>query len=114
MIFLGLVAGVILAGTAISQAKDIPYYDKVRLKVGQSIVLKGVRTRCNGKTAPKFSRLTKLPKPKLGVLVDGGAGTVLSKNCDRRVPARAIRFKATKKGRETITIYDDRVSIRVD
>jgi len=112
--FLVAVSSVYFAGSVLLYAKDIPYNKKVHLKVGQIIVLKGVRSECSAKVAPSFKELSRLPKPKFGVLLDGGVGTLFSKNCDRKVPARAIKFKATKSGKETISVYDDRVTIRVD
>ena len=108
------VLSVYLASTAFVHAKDIPYNRNVHMKVGQVVVLKGVRAACDAKTAPSFGRLDKLPKPKLGVLLDGGKGTLFSKSCQRKVPGRAIKFKAKKSGKETIRIYRDRITIRVD
>lgn len=92
---------------------EIAFNKKVSLKVGQSIVLKGVRGDCDAKRAPAFSNLRRLPRPKTGVLKDGGAGTVTSDSCKKKVPARAIKFKATKPGKERITIYRDKFSITV-
>ena len=109
-----IAASVFMASSVYASAKDIPYYKNVRMKVGQTIVLKGVRGECNAKSAPSFASLRRLPKPKLGVLLDGGPGTVFSKNCDRKVPARAIKYKATKSGKEMISVYEDRITIRID
>ena len=94
-------------------AGDIPYNSNVNLKVGQSVVLKGVRAKCDGTKAPSFASLKKLPKPKTGVLSDGGAGTVDSKRCKGRVPGRAVIFTAKKAGSERLIIYKDEVIIKV-
>ena len=94
-------------------AADIPYRKTVTLNVGQSIILKGVRAECNDTRAPSFASLNRLPKPKTGVLSDGGAGTLNSNHCKKNVPARAIKFTAKTKGTETIEIYNDKVSITV-
>ena len=99
--------------TTVASAGIIPYRRSVSLKVGQSIILKGVRGGCNDRRAPSFSRLNRLPRPRTGRLSDGGAGKVRSTSCNKIVPARAIRFTATKKGKERITIYRDRISITV-
>lgn len=95
-----------------SWAGDIPYQRSVSLSVGQSTILKGVRTECDGNRAPSFASL-RLPKPKTGRLSNGGTGTVESGSCGKTVPARAIKFTATKKGSESITIYKDRIKITV-
>lgn len=97
-----------------SFAAEIPFNKKVKLKVGQSIVLKGVRNNCDAKRAPSFASLRKLPKLKTGVLTDGGAGTTISTSCGGSVPARAIKFKATKSGKERARIYGDTIKITVE
>jgi len=93
---------------------DIPYQESVVLKVGQSVILKGVRARCKGKKAPEFDALSKLPRSKTGKLSDGGAGTVESNSCGKSVPARAIKFTATKTGTERLNIYKDKIKITVN
>ena len=111
-IFVSVSVLAILNATA--WAGDIPYRSEVELKVGQSAILKGVRGQCNDKRAPRFSSLNRLPKPKTGRLSDGGRGTVESDSCGKTVPARAIKFTATKKGSERLTIYKDRIKITVN
>lgn len=99
--------------TVLSSAENIPYYPKIDIKVGQTATLKGVRGACDATKAPKFWSLFKLPKLRTGVLLDGGHGEVNSGKCKKMVPARAILFKATKRGNEKVTIYKDKFSIRV-
>tara|TARA_R110000751_G_scaffold288076_4_gene393328 strand:+ start:186188 stop:186529 length:342 start_codon:yes stop_codon:yes gene_type:complete len=95
-------------------AGQIPYHPKATLKVGQTVILKGVRTKCDGKRAPGFFSLrSKFPKVKIGVFKDGGKGTVNSKSCNKEVPARAIVFKATKKGKASFQLYGDKFVVTV-
>ena len=97
-----------------SHAADFKYRSKISLKTGQSVVIKGVRHDNCGKTAPGWGRVKGgLPRSRLGVFGDGGTGTVDSKSCGGRVAARGVKFTARQPGQETLTIYDDRVSITV-
>lgn len=101
-------------GCASADAKDIGYRKYVTLKVGQSAVLKGVRSGCEEKVAPTWNRIrSRLPKSRTGAFSDGGAGTVRSKSCKGRVPARAVRFTAKTPGTETLVIYNDGVRVTV-
>lgn len=110
---LGLATAIAVASTVSAVAADIPYRRNVVLKVGQSVVLKGVRPKCNRTRAPRFNRLRRLPSSRLGLLLDGGTGTVKSNRCGKVMPARAIKFRATRRGRETLSIYGDTISITV-
>lgn len=100
-------------------AQDIKYHRSVSLKVGQSIVLKGVRNRNCGTRPPSWSSLKgRLPRTDLGRFSDGGAGTVRSNHCYktydvRRVAARGVRFTAKKPGRARLKVFGDPVSITV-
>ncbi|MBL4646967.1 MAG: hypothetical protein JKY99_10990 [Rhizobiales bacterium] len=98
--------------SATAFASDFKYHKKVNLRVGQSIVVKGVRGKCSGTKAPSFKSLH-LPKIRLGKFSDGGAGTVQSKSCKKRVPARGVKFTATKPGFDKFEIYKDSVIINV-
>jgi hypothetical protein len=94
-------------------AGDIPYNPKVTLKIGQSIILKGVRSSC-GKPADGWSNIAKkLPKSKTGEFSNGGTGTVVSDRCGGPTPGRAVKFTATAKGKERLRIYDDSFSVTV-
>ncbi len=107
------VMSVLLVSAVPVLAKDFPYRQTVSLKVGQSVILKGVRNQCSKDKAPSWGSLTKMPKLKTGVLTDGGTGTMISKTCNGRVAARAIKFKATKPGSEKVNIYKDAFRITV-
>lgn len=95
-----------------AMAQNIPFNANVTLRVGQSVVLKGVRGEC-GQAAPAFKQLNRLPKSSLGRLSDGGAGSTTSRSCGGPTPARAIRFTAQKAGSEQLTIYEDAITITV-
>ncbi|MBX3579110.1 MAG: hypothetical protein KF723_18070 [Rhizobiaceae bacterium] len=102
----------LFAGPA--QAADIPFNPNVKLKVGKSIILKGVRGDC-GKPGPTWAQLApKLPKSKTGSFSDGGTGMTPSGKCKGKTPARAVRFTAKTKGEERFTIYQDGFSIKVE
>lgn len=97
-----------------ASAEGIPYRRHVTLKVGEAVVLKGVRGDC-GAPAPSWSRLSPhLPPTTLGRFSDGGPGEVSSKSCKGMTPARAVRFTATQKGSETLLIFEDTVSVTVE
>lgn len=113
-LFFASIATAIVMNATAGYAAEIPFNNKVRLKVGQSIVLKGVRNNCDANVAPSFASLRNLPKLKTGVLKDGGAGTTESNRCRGSVPARAIIFKATKPGKERARIYGDTIKITVE
>ena len=110
-----IAATLAVSSVAPSVAGDIPYRSKVELKVGQSVILKGVRARdCDASRASSFSHISgKLPNLKIGRLSNGGTGTVDSNSCGKTVPARAIKFTATKKGTQRFTIYGDRFKVTV-
>lgn len=112
-------AAFLLTPATSSLAKDIPYHRSVTLKVGQTIVLKGVRSSNCGTEAPSWQTISKkLPASKLGSYSDGGAGTVKSNHCFNTygihyVPARGVRFTAKTRGTEKLKIFLDPVSITV-
>ncbi len=95
-------------------ADNIPYKRSVTLKVGQSIVLKGVRSRDCGDIAEPWTPIkARLPNSILGVFSNGGEGTVKSRSCRKRVAARGIKFTAKKPGKERLLIFNDPVRITV-
>lgn len=100
------------AGSAFAQ--NFPFNSSVVLNVGDRIILKGVRGQCDDTRAPAWNRIkSRLPKSKTGSFSNGGSGIVNSSSCGKEVPARGIRFKAKKPGSETLTIFEDRISITV-
>jgi hypothetical protein len=106
-----------LAGTLFSTAAiaaDFAYNRTPSMKVGSSVMLKGVRAGDCGNTAPSWASIKgKLPKSNLGRFSDGGAGTVRSNSCGSRVAARGVRFTATNAGTESFVIYDDKFNVTV-
>lgn len=110
---LAAVMAAVLAAPA--AAADFPYRRNVTLTVGQAVVLKGVRGGdCSPTDAPSWGKIKgKLPKAKLGTFSDGGAGTVQSNSCGKRVAARGVKFTAKAKGSEQFVVYDDEIKVTV-
>ena len=97
-----------------AHADNIPYKRSVKLEVGQSVVLKGVRSRDCGKIPEPWVPIRDLlPKSKLGSFSDGGVGTVKSRHCGKIVAARGIKFTAKTPGKERLIIFKDSVRITV-
>jgi len=112
---LGLVISITVFSTVPARSADFKFRKSVALKIGQSVILKGVRSRDCGAVAPGWSRVRhRLPKTKLGIFSDGGAGFTRSKHCGGRVGARGIRFTAKRAGNEQVTIFEDTVRITVN
>ncbi|MDA0704339.1 MAG: hypothetical protein O3A96_14070 [Proteobacteria bacterium] len=105
----------VVSFSAPGMAEDFVYNESVDLKVGESLILKGVRGRECEDSAPAWSRLAdRFPSSDLGTLSDGGAGFTDSGRCKGRVAARGIKFTATKPGTETLEIYNDEIRITVN
>jgi hypothetical protein len=108
---IGLAVGSV-AGHA--HAQNIPTNRNVALKVGQSTIIHGARGNACGAPAPSWAEVAPtLPASSIGTVSDGGVGTRGSRSCGGNVPARAIRYKAIKKGAEVVTIQGDPISITV-
>jgi hypothetical protein len=88
----------------------IPSNMSPTLKVGQTVVIKGVRGQTCGAARGPFQNL---PTSSLGRFSGGSAGTVNSRSCGGPTPARELRFTATKPGTETLNVFDDTVTITV-
>jgi hypothetical protein len=112
---LGLGAAMLIGLMAVpAAAQNIPTNPNVSLRVGQSTIVHGARGRACGATAPSWAETAAtLPSSQIGTFSDAGIGTRGSRSCGGNVPARAIRFKATKKGSEVVTIQGDPISITV-
>jgi hypothetical protein len=108
--------------TTTSNSQRLPYQKnsgsaRVTVKLGSSEILKGVRHK-NCKSVPNWNGKKgvkiKLPKLSNGVFYDAGVGTTFSTGCgNKRVPARAVGFQATSKGRSSGEIFGDTFSINV-
>jgi hypothetical protein len=95
-------------------AQNIPTNLNVSLKVGQSTIIHGMRGQACGAAAPSWAQVaSSLPSTEIGSFSDGGIGTRSSRVCGGNVPARAIRFKATRRGSEAVNVQGDLVSITV-
>jgi hypothetical protein len=82
------------------------------LKVGQTVVVKGVRSQTCGQTPPPFTA-GEAPTSTLGSFSGGRVGTMNSRACGGATPAREVRFTAKKAGSETVTVFGDSVTITV-
>lgn len=110
------IGGAVLMGlfSVPASAQNIPFNQSVSMKVGQTTVIHGVRGRSCTDPAPSWAEArATLPASSLGTFSDGGVGTRGSRSCGGSVPARAVRFKATKKGSEVVTIQGDSISVTV-
>lgn len=97
--------------TSNTMANEITLKKKVTIRIGQSIVVKGVRPNgCDNPTPPTS---LKLPKTSLGTFSTGKTGITKSRRCGRKVPAREVVFTAKQKGKETFEIYLDKITITV-
>jgi hypothetical protein len=99
-----------LASPALAQ--NIPYNANPTVRVGQTVILKGVRGECGQQPLP-FNRLTQLPRPNHGRLSAGRVGTIVSNSCGGPTPALEIRYTGTSPGTESFTVYNDRFTITV-
>lgn len=117
MFFRTIVSAVFMVigfGSFSAKAGNVPYNPKIKLKVGQAIVMKGVRHRdCDRGKAPSAAALPKLPKLKTGTIRIGGVGKANSGHCKAVVPVRIIKFHAMRPGRENVKVYGDKFSITV-
>lgn len=97
-----------------TSASDFKYRKKVTLKIGQSTILKGVRSPGCIDAVPSWQNLKReLPNSNLGTFSDGGSGVVKSNYCKKTVGARGIRFTAQRAGKERLRIFADPVRIIV-
>jgi hypothetical protein len=102
----------IIACTSPASAQAIPSNLSPTLKVGQTVVLKGVRSKTCGQTPPPFEA-SEVPSSSLGRFSAGRVGTMNSRSCNGSTPAREVRFTATKTGSETLSVFGDSVTITV-
>jgi hypothetical protein len=109
-ILTALALTVICASPAFAQ--DIRPNLSPSLKIGQTVVLKGVRSKTCGQTPPPFAA-SEAPASSLGRFSPGRVGTMQSRSCNGATPAREVRFSATKAGSETLQVFGDSVTITV-
>lgn len=88
----------------------VPYKEKVTLKVGEAMVIHGLRGDC-GKLPPK-SQLKPI-KFTTGTVVFGKEGVRKSNSCGGDTPVYEAIFKAETKGKEKIELFGDPISITV-
>jgi hypothetical protein len=91
-------------------AQNIPTNLNPTVRVGQTVIIKGVRGSECGQAA---GAINNMPRSTLGTFSSGSAGTVVSRSCNGLTPARELRFTAKKPGTETITALGDSVTITV-
>jgi hypothetical protein len=112
---LGVAAAAMFA-TSVGAAtyNNTPPMSRVLLGVDQTIAINSIRADSCGAKPPSFKSVkSRLPKPKLGVLVDGGIGWRYSSGCNAWVRARAIVYKARKVGTESVLIGADETIVTV-
>ncbi|MDS9466403.1 hypothetical protein RGQ15_02285 [Paracoccus sp. MBLB3053] len=108
---ISLAATLLLAGPVLAQDQNnVPYREKVNLKVGQAMVIHGKRGEC-GQLPPK-SELKPI-KFKTGHVQFGKPGTRMSNSCKGPTPVYEAIFVAERAGREVIELYGDPISITV-
>jgi len=110
-------AAVFLSATAAfaDNSNKVPYRKNVSVKVGQSIVIHGLRGECG--MLPKESAVTAMEKRyrdiKVGKITAGKKGVRNSASCGGRTPVVEAIFTAQQKGRVKIDLFGDIISIRV-
>ncbi|MGI3169608.1 hypothetical protein ACRARG_10670 [Pseudooceanicola sp. C21-150M6] len=103
-----------VAGAAQAENK-IKYQKKVSLKVGQAMVVHGMRGECGA--MPTKAQIKKMEQRygKLGVgrIVAGKPGTRNSKSCGGKTPAIEAIFVAETPGQVMVDIFGDPIAITV-
>lgn len=113
-ITLAIVLGMSCGPAVLAEEIAFNYRPSVAIKPGKELLLKGVRGKNCNDPAPEWDEVVaKLPVSATGTFSDGGLGTVRSRKCGKAVPARGIKFTATTKGREKLTVFRDRVAVTV-
>ena len=103
----------ILAATSVAANSGnlIERKREVVLKVGQSVVVNGIRGECGKR--PTGLQLKKTRKTKLGVMSFGRWGVKESDRCGGMTPAIEIVYTARKKGSEIVKSDGSRIKITV-
>ena len=109
-----IILGMSSGPAALAEEVAFNYRPSVAIKPGKELLLKGVRGKKCTDPAPEWEEVeAKLPTSLTGTFSDGGLGIVRSRKCGKAVPARGIKFTATTKGREKLTLFRDRVAVTV-
>ncbi|WP_134680222.1 hypothetical protein [Paracoccus ravus] len=104
-------AMMLFSASAFAQAQNnVPYREKVNLKVGQAMVVHGLRGDC-GQLPPK-SKLKPM-KFKTGHVQYGKPGVRMSNRCKGPTPVYEAIFVAERPGQEKIELFGDPISITV-
>lgn len=97
------------------EVNHIPFKEKITVKVGESIVIHGLRGEC-GKL-PEPSEITAMEARyvdvKVGKIIAGKDGVRGSRSCGGLTPVVEAVFVAQKKGRVKLRLFGDEISIRV-
>lgn len=97
-----VLAGLSFAGLALAGCVSASNADKtVELSVGQTRHLTAYRADGCGSAPPSFAAIAgRLPKSAIVTYSDGGLSSRVSKQCNGRVPTRAVNATAIAAGSE--------------
>lgn len=96
-----------------AEAVRADYMRNVNVRVGEAVIIHGLRGRACGDAPSWATTQARLPNLQTGTLSDGGVGTRYSRQCGGRVPARAILFTPTTPGVEQTSLFGDEINITV-
>ncbi|WP_300013453.1 hypothetical protein [uncultured Roseobacter sp.] len=111
---LGLVAGALVLSTVVAAYADssnrIKYQQRVKLNVGQAMVVHGYRGDCG--QLPTAARMKKSAERVNAALTTGRVqygkpGVRRSGSCNGDTPAMELIFVATTPGRERVKVFGD-------
>lgn len=94
--------------------KNIATRPYVLLSVGQSIDIHSVRDGGCKNIAPtwKYTRRL-LPRVKLGIFEDGGAGWRYDNTCRKFMKVRAVNYRAKKPGKEIFMVLGQMIQVTI-
>lgn len=91
----------------------IDFQSHVKLAVGDSRLINGLRGDCGASPPDWYYSRTLVPQSKIGTFSDGGLARKNSVSCGQIISARAARFTATRVGVEQIKLMGDLFTIEV-
>jgi len=93
----------------------VEYRPAVKLMIGESVVIHGMRAPKCGDPAPDWEAvLRRFPlQLQTGRLSDGGVGVRSSASCALPTPVRVVTFTANRPGVEEINMFGDPIRIEV-